>query len=151
MRWRSFRRSLKLADAVGMDYYINLIRAGVAEAEFEKGTTGSVEQLRSAIESARSTDDDFVVAALAMPFARALMRLDRAGEARDAIAAAIAYFRRMALKPYLANALIVLGDVADAQGDGTAAATAREEAASLRDEFRLPSPPPATPAPALQA
>ncbi len=146
-----FRRSLKLADAVGMDYYINLIRAGVAEAEFEKGTTGSVEQLRSAIESARSTDDDFVVAALAMPFARALMRLDRAGEARDAIAAAIAYFRRMALKPYLANALIVLGDVADAQGDGTAAATAREEAASLRDEFRLPSPPPATPAPVLQA
>ncbi|WP_055048007.1 adenylate/guanylate cyclase domain-containing protein [Devosia sp. A16] len=145
-----FRRSLKLADAVGMDYYINLIRAGVAEAEFEKGSTGSVEQLRSAIDSARSTDDDFVVAALAMPFARALLRLERASEARDAISSAIGYFRRMNLKPYLANALSVLGDVADVQGEGELAANARLEAASLRDEIKLP-PATATPPHMLQA
>lgn len=145
-----FRRSLKLADAVGMDYYINLIRAGVAEAEFEKGSTGSVEQLRSAIDSARSTDDDFVVAALAMPFARALLRLERANEARDAISSAIGYFRRMNLKPYLANALSVLADVADVQGEGELAANARLEAASLRDEIKLP-PPTATPPHMLQA
>jgi len=140
-----FRRSLKLADAVGMDYYINLIRAGVAEAEFEQGSTGSVEKLRSAIDSARSTDDDFVVAALAMPFSRALLRLKRASEARDTIVAAIAYFRRMDLKPYLANSLSVLGDVADALDDREAAAAAREEAASLRDEIKLPPPTAALP------
>jgi class 3 adenylate cyclase/tetratricopeptide (TPR) repeat protein len=140
-----FRRSLKLADAVGMDYYINLIRAGVAEAEFEKGSTGSVDQLRSAIDSAKSTDDDFVVAALAMPFSRALLRLNRAGEAREAISSAIAYFRRMDLKPYLANALSVLGDVADALGERDVAAETRQEAASLRDEIKLP--PPAAPLP----
>lgn len=140
-----FRRSLKLADAVGMDYYINLIHAGVAEAEFEKGTTGSVDKLRSAIDSARSTDDDFVVAALAMPFSRALLRLERAREARDTIDDAIAYFRRMNLKPYLANALSVLGDIDDALGERSAALEAREESASLRDEIRLP--PPASPLP----
>jgi tetratricopeptide (TPR) repeat protein len=145
-----FRRSLKLADAVGMDYYINLIRAGVAEAEFEKGSTGSVDQLRSAIDSARSTDDDFVVAVLAMPFSRALLRLNRASEAHEAISSAIAYFRRMDLKPYLANALSVLGDVADALGERDVATETRQEAASLRDEIKLP--PPAAPLPhVLQA
>ncbi len=142
-----FRRSLKLADAVGMDYYINLIRAGVAEAEFEKGSTGSVEQLRSAIDSARSTDDDFVVAALAIPFSRALLRLNRANEAREAIAAAIAYFRRMNLKPYLANALGIMGDVSDALDAREAATEAREEAASLRDAIKLPRSPAALPRP----
>ncbi|HEV2514424.1 MAG TPA: adenylate/guanylate cyclase domain-containing protein [Devosia sp.] len=137
-----FRRSLKLADAVGMDYYINMIRAGVAEAEFEQGSTGSIEKLRSAIDNARSTDDDFVVAVLAMPFSRALLRLERASEARETITSAIAYFRRMNLKPYLANALSVLGDVTDALGERGVAAEARDEAASLRDEIKLP--PPAT-------
>jgi hypothetical protein len=117
----------------------------VAEAEFEKGSTDSVEKLRGAIDSARSTDDDFVVAALAMPFSRALLRLGRAAEARDTISSAIAYFRRMDLKPYLANALSVLGDVADALGEREAAAGAREEAASLRDEIKLPPPAAALP------
>lgn len=136
-----FRRSLKIADAVGMDYYINLIRAGVAEAEFEKGSSAeSVDKIRNAIDNARLTDDDFVVAALAMPFGRALLRLDRPQEAREAIDAAIVYFRRMDLKPYLANALSVLGDIAEALHDQAAAAEAREEAASLRDEIRLPPP-----------
>jgi len=143
-----FRRSLKLADAVGMDYYINLIRAGVGEAEFEKGATESVDKIRGAIDSARSTDDDFVVAALGLPYARALLRLDQATAAREPIAQAIAYFRRMELKPYLANALSVFGDVADALGETDAAADARQEAASLRDEIRLPVPISAEPPPA---
>jgi tetratricopeptide (TPR) repeat protein len=145
-----FRRSLTLADKVGMDYYINLIRAGVAEAEFEKGTVGSVEKIGLAIENARSTDDDFVVAALAMPYARALLRLERASEARAPLEAAIAYFRRMDLKPYLANALGILGDIAEALGETDQAAEAREEAAGLRDEIRLP-PPVAAQMPTLQA
>ena len=135
-----FTHSLKLADAVGMDYYINLIRAGVGEAEFEQGTAGSVDKIRGALDSARSTDDDFVVAALSMPYARALLRLDRAKEAQGAIAEAVTYFRRMELKPYLTNALSVVGDVAEALGDAVAAAEAREEAASLRDEIKLPPP-----------
>jgi hypothetical protein len=126
---------------VGMDYYINMIRAGVGEAEFAKGgTTGSMEKMRGAIDSARGTDDDFVVAALSMPYARALLRLNRAQDAREPIAEAVAYFRRMGLKPYLANALSVAGDVAETLGEVDAAAVAREEAASLRDEIRLPPP-----------
>lgn len=141
-----FTRSLKLADTIGMDYYINMIRAGVGEAEFAKGgTSGSVEKMRGAIDSARSTDDDFVVAALSMPYARALLRLERPSEAREQIAGAVAYFRRTELKPYLANALSIAADVAEALGDRDAAAEAREEAASLRDEIKLP--PPITPLP----
>jgi tetratricopeptide (TPR) repeat protein len=146
-----FRHSLKLADAVGMDYYINLIRAGVAEAEFEKGATDSVDKLRTAVESARSSEDDFVVAALSIPHARALLRLDRPGEAKEAIEAAIAYFRRMELKPYLANSLTILADIEDARGEADAAAAARLEAASLRDEIRLPWPMPAEPLQAMRA
>jgi class 3 adenylate cyclase/tetratricopeptide (TPR) repeat protein len=136
-----FTHSLKLADAVGMDYYINMIRAGVGEAEFAKGgTTGSVDKMRGAIDSARGADDDFVVAALSMPYARALLRLNRARDAREPIADSVAYFRRTGLKPYLANSLSVAGDVAEALGEADAAAEAREEAASLRDEIRLPPP-----------
>lgn len=135
-----FTRSLKIADAVGMDYYINLIRAGVGQAEFEKGAAGSVEKIRGAIDSARSTDENFVVAALSMSYARALLRLDRAKEASERINEAIGYFRRMELKPYLANALTVAGDVADALADAKSATAAREEAASLRDELKLPPP-----------
>ena len=70
----------------------------------------------------------------------ALLRLDRAKEAQGAIAEAVTYFRRMELKPYLTNALSVVGDVAEALGDAVAAAEAREEAASLRDEIKLPPP-----------
>ncbi|MBN9316816.1 MAG: AAA family ATPase [Devosia sp.] len=146
-----FRRSLKLADATGMDYYINLIRAGVAEAEFEKGAGDSVEGIRTAVESARSTDDEFVVAALSIPHARSLLRLGRTEEARNAIAGAIAYFRQMELKPYLANGLTILADVLDAIGDATGADDARQEAASLRDEIRLPWPVPAAQAQAMGA
>lgn len=136
-----FTRSLKLADKVGMDFYVNMIRAGVGEAEFEKeSTTGSVNKMRDAIESARAADDEFVVAALSLPYARALLRLDRAQEAREAVAAAAAYFRRKELKPYLANALGVAADVDEALGDADAAAEARVEEASLRDEIRLPPP-----------
>jgi class 3 adenylate cyclase/tetratricopeptide (TPR) repeat protein len=135
-----FQRSLKLADAIGMDYYINLIRAGVAEAEFEQGSKGSVDKLRGAIDNARSTDDNFVAAALALPFGRALLRLGRAPEAREAINGAIDYFRRMNLKPYLANALSVAGDIAEALGEDKVTVEARDEAASLRDEIRLPPP-----------
>jgi hypothetical protein len=51
----------------------------------------------------------------------------------------------MDLKPYLATALSVLGDVADALGEREAAADAREEAASLRDEIKLPPPAAALP------
>jgi hypothetical protein len=51
----------------------------------------------------------------------------------------------MNLKPYLANALSVLGDIDDRLGEPKAAAEAREEAASLRDEIKLP--PPAAPLP----
>ncbi|MDB5540648.1 MAG: putative Adenylate/guanylate cyclase with repeat [Devosia sp.] len=143
-----FARSLKLADAVGMDYYINLIRAGVGEAEFEQGTMGSVEKIRGALDNARSTENDFVVAALSMPYARALLRLGRAKEASERIEEAVSYFRRMELKPYLANALSVAGDVAVALDDANAAAAAREEAASLRDEIKLPQP--ATPLPQVE-
>ena len=46
----------------------------------------------------------------------------------------------MGLKPYLANALSVAGDVAEALNDRDASGEAREEAASLRDEIRLPPP-----------
>lgn len=138
-----FTRSLQLADAVGMDSYINMIRAGVGEAEFEKGgTSGSVEKIRVAIDNARDTGDDFVVAALSMPHARALLRLDRAREAREPVARAVAYFRSMELKPYLANALSVTGDIAEALGEADAATAAREEAARLRNEIRLPPPTP---------
>lgn len=146
-----FRHSLKLADAIGMDYYINLIRAGVAEAEFEKGATDSVNELHTAIESARNTDDDFVVAALSIPYARALLRLERKGDAKPAISSAVAYFRRMELKPYLANALSLLGDIEEALGDAAAATEAREEAASLRDEIRLPWPMPSQTPPEMRA
>ena len=79
-----------------------------------------------------------IVAALALPYARALLRLKRPADARGPIGAATDYFRRKDLKPYLANSLTVAADVAEALGDKNAAAEAREEAASLRDEIRLP-------------
>ncbi len=137
-----FTRSLKLADAVGMDYYINLIKAGAAEAEFMKGSVASLDKLAAAIESARDTGDEFVVGVLSIPYARSLSQLGRHAEAREVLDAALAYLKRMNLKPYLAGAFRTAAEVADGLSDSSAAEAYRREEAALRDELNLPPPVP---------
>ncbi|HTJ58414.1 MAG TPA: adenylate/guanylate cyclase domain-containing protein [Devosiaceae bacterium] len=142
-----FGRSLSLANTIGWQGYINLIRGGVAVAQFEKDTTEkAVEDLRSAVKDARSGHDEYAAGTLSHRLADALVRLGRRDEAAQYLNAAIGYYRTRRMRPYLANALDLAAKLYTASDRTEQAAEAREEAAALHDviaaghEGKLPQP-----------
>jgi class 3 adenylate cyclase/tetratricopeptide (TPR) repeat protein len=127
-----FGRSLELADISGFEGFLNLIRAGKATAEFEKGSESAIERLRMAAQNARSAHDEFGEASISQQLASALVKLGRPDEAQPYIRAAIDYFRPRNMRPLLAGALEVLADLQDRAGNADAAEAARAEVAELK-------------------
>jgi hypothetical protein len=64
--------------------------------------------------------------------ADALMQLDRRDEAGPLLDSAIAHYRERNMRPYLSNALDLLGRLHQQEGRSQAAHLAREEAAAIR-------------------
>ncbi|HEV7717922.1 MAG TPA: adenylate/guanylate cyclase domain-containing protein [Arsenicitalea sp.] len=142
-----FGKSLSLANSVGWDGYLNLIRGGVAVAEFEQGTAEkAIEELRGAIKDAESGHDDYAVSTLSSQLAKALFRLGRRDEAAQYLDAAISYYRARRMRPYLASALDLAAKVYAASDKSEQAAQAQEEATALHDviaaghQGKLPEP-----------
>jgi tetratricopeptide (TPR) repeat protein len=142
-----FGRSLSMANSIGWQGYINLIRGGVAVAQFEQGTAEkAVEDLRSAVRDAQSGHDDYAAATLSYQLANALFRLGRRDEAAQYLDAAIGYYRARRMRPYLASALDLAAKLYAASDKTEQAAQARDEAAALHDviaaghQGKLPEP-----------
>ena len=76
-----FERSLNFANAVGFDTFMNMIRGSAALTEFERAAPAAVNELRSAIEAARATNDNYAAAQMSEDLAGALFRLGRHAEA----------------------------------------------------------------------
>ncbi len=136
-----FGKSLKIADmanSAGLAGYVNMIRGGVAVAEFQQGAAASVDKLRTAINNARSSHDEYSEATMSQELANALRQLGRPDEARTLLGPAIGYYRARGMRPYLAKALDLDSEILAALGKPDEAEKRRHEALAVR----LPAPPP---------
>jgi class 3 adenylate cyclase/tetratricopeptide (TPR) repeat protein len=137
-----FGRSLKIADmanSAGLAGYVNMIRGGVAVAEFQQGTAAAVDKLWTALNNARSSHDEFAEATMSQELANALRQLGRRDEARPLLSSAIEYYRARSMRPYLAKALDLEGEFLSESGKPDDAARFHQEAAALREPLRAPS------------
>jgi class 3 adenylate cyclase/tetratricopeptide (TPR) repeat protein len=132
-----FKRSLGYGHAAGFHGYINVIHGNAAVAEFEQGTADALAKLRSAIENAQSLLDDYAVATMSTQLAAALARLGKWDEARKWLEPSLSYFRERHMKPYIAAALEVAGNIHEATGNAIDASAARDEAQELRAELHI--------------
>lgn len=126
-----FARSLEFANIAGFDGFLNLIGAGKAAAEFEKGSESATEALRVAIANARSSNDEFSEATISQQLAAALVKLGRNDEALPYIDTALAYFRPRNMRPYMAATLDILAKLHEQAGRAEAAEGARLEVSEL--------------------
>ena len=126
-----FVKSLKFANITGFEGFQNVIRGGVAMTEFEQGAQSAVEELRIAVNNARSINDEYAAATMSEKLAAALLKLGRRDEAGRYLAGALDYYRRAGMRPFLATALGLAGQLYEASGSLDEAAHARDEAASI--------------------
>ena len=126
-----FIRSLKYADMTGFEAFLNGIKGGVALTEFEQGSTGAIEGLRTAVENARSIHDDYAAASMAEKLGNALLGLQRREEAEHYLDDALGYFRKAGMAPYVASTLRVLARLYEQAGRNDDAAAARDESATI--------------------
>ena len=121
----------------GLEGFVNRIDGGVAVVQLEQGEAErAVRELEGTLEKARSDQDEYTAAVLAEQLARAHLRLGRPDQAEVHVRAALDFYRRSNMKPYLAHALQVAATVQDALGRKEAAEGARLEAETLELSFR---------------
>jgi class 3 adenylate cyclase/tetratricopeptide (TPR) repeat protein len=130
-----FIASLKYADKIGFEAFRNLIHGGVAMTECEQGRTAVIEGLRLAVNNAQATNDGYAAATMSEKLAAALLRLGRRDEAEAAARQSLDYYRSTGMRPFVARALKLFGEIHDARGDMVAAARDREEAAAIAAEL----------------
>lgn len=123
-----FERSLKFANAVGFDTFTTIIRGGAARADFERGSTAAVDELRAAVETARASNEAYAAAQMSEELAGALFQLERHEEAMSQLEPAIAYYQTAGMPPYLARALKLKARLMDATDRAAEAAEVLAEA-----------------------
>jgi tetratricopeptide (TPR) repeat protein len=136
-----FGKSLKIADeanSANFAGYVNMIRGGVAVAEFQQGTATAIDKLRIALNNARSSHDEFAEATMSQELAAALRLLGKREEGRPLLDFAIDYYRTRGMRPYLARALDLDGAFLAESGKPDEAARRHQEAAALRAPLPAP-------------
>ena len=123
-----FERSLKFANAVGFDTFTTIIRGGAARADFERGSTAAVDELRAAVETARATNEAYAAAQMSEELAAELLQLGQHEEALAQLEPAIAYYETAGMPPYLARALKLKARLMDATDRAAEAAEVLTEA-----------------------
>jgi hypothetical protein len=130
-------RSLEMGP--GIEGLINRIHGGVATAKVELSDPQGLAALEASLQNARSDHDEYGDAVISEQLARANLRLGWAEKADTYLQSPLAYYRRTSMKPYLSRALTLSADVQERLGRGTAAESARAEAAKLEQSFRVPA------------
>jgi len=123
-----FERSLKFANAVGFDTFTTIIRGGAARADFERGSTAAVDELRAAVETARATNEAYAAAQMSEELAGELLQLGQHEEALAQLEPAITYYETAGMPPYLARALKLKARLMDATDRAAEAAEVLTEA-----------------------
>jgi class 3 adenylate cyclase/tetratricopeptide (TPR) repeat protein len=128
-------RSLEMGP--GIEGFVNRIRGGVAAAKIELSDPHGLGALETALQNARSDHDEYGDAVISEQLARVSLRLGEAEKADQLLKGPLEYYRRTLMKPYLSRALTLAADVQDHLGLAAAAQSARAEAATLEQSFRV--------------
>jgi tetratricopeptide (TPR) repeat protein len=127
-----------LFELQGSERIVNEVRAGLAIARFLGGDTGAINDMESALANADAVGDDYDVAFIAQTLSEGYTQLGDFERAEQHLDAALDYYRRNDMKPYVARALHSSAKLHEAQGRITEAERDLAEAGRLMEELSLP-------------
>ena len=122
----------------GSEVIVNEVRAGLAIARFLGGDTGAINDMESALANADAVGDDYNVAFIAQTLGEGYTQLGDFERAEQHLDAALDYYRRNDMKPYVARALQSSAKLHEAQGHIAEAERDLAEAGRLMEELSLP-------------
>jgi class 3 adenylate cyclase/tetratricopeptide (TPR) repeat protein len=122
----------------GSEVIVNEVRAGLAIARFLGGDTGAINDMESALANADAVGDDYNVAFIAQTLGEGYTQLGDFERAEQHLDAALDYYRRNDMKPYVARALQSSAKLYEAQGHIAEAERDLAEAGRLMEELSLP-------------
>jgi class 3 adenylate cyclase/tetratricopeptide (TPR) repeat protein len=122
----------------GSEVIVNEVRAGLAIARFLGGDTGAINDMESALANADAVGDDYNVAFIAQTLGEGYTQLGDFERAEQHLDAALDYYRRNDMKPYVARALQSSAKLHEAQGHVADAERELAEAGRLMEELSLP-------------
>jgi tetratricopeptide (TPR) repeat protein len=140
---KAFESSLKLLTdnlfkIQGSEQLVNEVRGGLAIARFFGGRREAIDDMERALANAEAIGDDYTVAFIAQALGEGYTRLGDLERAERYLDAALDYYRRNDMRPYLARALHSLAYWYEEQGRGAEAEQARTEARQLMEDLPLP-------------
>ncbi len=131
----AFDRSMRLAESRGADAFRNQAWSGLAVAQFFSGRAEAINDMESALANARAIDDEYGIAFLAQMLGEAYTRTGEFERAQNYLDAALEYYRRSQMRPYLVRALESVSTLYERQGRKADAERARAEADQLKSEL----------------
>ena len=139
---QAFESSLKLftdhSSEIQRSELVNEVRAGLAIAQFFSGRTEAIHDMERTLENAEAIGDDYAVAFIAQALGEGYTQLGEFDRAERYLNAALAYYRRNDMRPYLARVLQSLASWYEQQERGAEAEQARAEARQLMEDLPLP-------------
>ncbi len=130
----AFDQSMQLAESVGSDKLRNQALAGLAVARFFSGQREALSAIETARANSQAIGDEYGAAFLAQMLGEAYTQTNDLPRAEYYFNAALDYYHRAAMRPYLARALQSAAALYDKQGRSADASRARAEADALTKE-----------------
>jgi class 3 adenylate cyclase/tetratricopeptide (TPR) repeat protein len=127
-----------LFELQGSERIVNEVRAGLAIARFLGGDIGAINDMESALANADAVGDDYDVAFIAQTLSEGYTQLGDFERAEQHLDAALDYYRRNDMKPYVARALQSSAKLHEAQGRIAEAERDLAEAGRLMERLSLP-------------
>jgi class 3 adenylate cyclase/tetratricopeptide (TPR) repeat protein len=121
----------------GSERIVNEVRAGLAIARFLGGDTGAINDMESALANADAVGDDYDFAFIAQTLSEGYTQLGDFERAEQHLDAALDYYRRNDMKPYVARALQSSAKLHEEQGHIAEAERDLAEAGRITEELSL--------------
>ena len=140
---RAFESALKLltdhlSELQGSEAVANEVRAGLAIAQYFSGRTEAINDMERTLKNAEAIGDDYTAAFVAQALGEGYSQLGDFERAKQYLDAALDYYRRNDMRPYLARVLQSLAYWYEQQGRGAEAERERAEVRRLIEELSLP-------------
>jgi tetratricopeptide (TPR) repeat protein len=135
----AFDQSRQLAESRGNDILRNQAQSGFAAAQVFSGQAEAIQDLEQAIGNAKAIGDQYTEAVFSEILGEIYLQQGESERAATWLTAALDYYRRTDMRPYLAHALTAAAKLYDQQGRAADVEHARAEATALRTELTVPT------------
>ena len=127
---------------MGTHYFNYLLHGGIALVHMARGHPEALGDLEKALANATQARDDYAMGVLSHSVGESRLSLGDAAGAIEPLKAALNYYRRNGMKPYIARALAPLAEAYRNTGMSEEAREAQTESDALVAELHLPPEPP---------